>query len=111
MVSKQAPTKKRIKTKFRRVKRKTAKHTEAVKDKAKTLAVGETPKTETPDRVTTDTVAEHRQEVLRSSRRFIYPLTHSKHKVAIISSTLFVVLVIAIFAFTALMLYRYQRTD
>jgi hypothetical protein len=40
-------------------------------------------------RITNDTVAEHREEVLSSARRFIYPLQHSKHSVVRISLGLF----------------------
>ncbi len=73
--------------------------------------MGEEPKTELPDRVTSETVEAHRKEVLGASKRFIYPLTHTKHRVALISTVLFVLVVVAIFGFTSLMLYRYQRTD
>ena len=32
-------------------------------------------------RITSDTVEEHREEVLSSARKYIYPLQHSKHHV------------------------------
>ncbi len=104
-------TKKKIRHKIKRVRRKTVAKTNIAAEKAKTFAVGEEPKTETPDRVTSETMAKHRKEVLSTSKRFIYPLTHSKYKVAIISAALFLMAVLLVFGTTALMLYRYQRTD
>ena len=114
MASKQTrvrPNKKPITKTVKKLSKRTKSSKEAVKAQAKKLAVGEEPKTELPDRVTSETVEAHRKEVLSASKRFIYPLTHSKHKVALISTALFVLVVVAIFGFTSLMLYRYQRTD
>src|ERR1700757_4024404 len=36
-------------------------------------------------RITNETVAEHREEVLSTARKYIYPLQHSKHHVGRIS--------------------------
>lgn len=62
-------------------------------------------------RITNETVAEHREEVLSSARKYIYPLQHSAHRVVVISSTLITVAVVAFFTYTLLSLYRFNSTS
>ncbi|HEX4774327.1 MAG TPA: peptidylprolyl isomerase [Candidatus Saccharimonadales bacterium] len=62
-------------------------------------------------RITNETVGEHREEVLSSARKYIYPLQHSKHSVVKISLSLFAAVVIAFFAVTGLELYKFQATN
>lgn len=62
-------------------------------------------------RITNETVAEHREEVLKSARKYIYPLQHSKHRIVLISSGLFIVAIIAFFAYCTLALYRFQSSS
>lgn len=62
-------------------------------------------------KITNDTVAEHREEVLSSARRYIYPLQHSKHKIVKISATLFIILVVVFFAYCGLALYKLQSNS
>ncbi len=62
-------------------------------------------------RITTDTVADHREEVLSSARKYIYPLQHSKHNVVRISLVLLVLVVLSFFAGTGLSLYKFQNTS
>jgi parvulin-like peptidyl-prolyl isomerase len=62
-------------------------------------------------RITNDTVAEHREDVLKSARKYIYPLQHSKHRVVRISIALFVAVVIGFFAFCGISLYKLQSTS
>jgi parvulin-like peptidyl-prolyl isomerase len=59
-------------------------------------------------RITNETVAEHREELLRGSRKYIYPLKHTKHRVVIVSVSLLVSAVIVFFAYTLLTLYKFQ---
>ena len=69
------------------------------------------PKTEqdfnqqTPN-ITNKTVSEHREEVLSSARKYIYPLQHSKHKIVLITTSLFIVTILAFFTFTMVSLYK-----
>jgi len=63
---------------------------------------------ETLPRITNETVTEHREEILSTARKYIYPLQHSKHKVVIISASLFAAAVIIFFTYTTLALYRFQ---
>jgi parvulin-like peptidyl-prolyl isomerase len=62
-------------------------------------------------RITNDTVAEHREEVLSSARKFIYPLQHSKHSVVRISLGLFVAVLAVFFIYCGLALYKFQATS
>jgi parvulin-like peptidyl-prolyl isomerase len=62
-------------------------------------------------RITNETVAEHREEVLSSARKYIYPLQHSAHRVVIISSSLVIAGIIAFFTYSLLALYRFNTTS
>ena len=62
-------------------------------------------------RVTNDTVAEHREEVLGSARKYIYPLQHSRHRIVIISVSILIAVVLAFFTYTLLALYRFHATS
>src|ERR1700754_3053254 len=62
-------------------------------------------------RITNETVAEHREEVLSSARKYIYPLQHSPHRVVIISSALLVLVVVAFFTYCLLALYKIQSSS
>jgi hypothetical protein len=61
-------------------------------------------------RITNETVSEHREEVLSSARKYIYPLQHSKHRVVRISLSLLALVLLAFFAFCGLELYKFQNT-
>ena len=62
-------------------------------------------------RITNETVAEHREEVLSSARKYIYPLQHSKHHVVRISIALFVSVIVLFFAYCTFALYKLQSTS
>lgn len=62
-------------------------------------------------RITNETVAEHRDEVLSSARKYIYPLQHSRHRIVTISIVIFVLAVVAFFSYTLLALYRFHATS
>jgi len=62
-------------------------------------------------RITNETVAEHREEVLSSARKFIYPLQHSAHRVVLISGAIFVVLALVFFSYCILALYRFESSS
>lgn len=62
-------------------------------------------------RITNETVAEHREEVLSTARKYIYPLQHSRHRIVIISVTIFVVAMMAFLSYTLLALYRFNTTS
>ncbi|HEY5442701.1 MAG TPA: SurA N-terminal domain-containing protein [Candidatus Saccharimonadales bacterium] len=62
-------------------------------------------------RITNETVGEHREEVLSSARKYIYPLQHSKHRVVRTSIGLLVLVIVAFFLFCGLDLYKFQGTS
>jgi parvulin-like peptidyl-prolyl isomerase len=62
-------------------------------------------------RITNETVAAHREEVLSSARKYIYPLQHSKHRIVLISTSLFIMTVIIFFSYCTLALYRFQTSS
>jgi parvulin-like peptidyl-prolyl isomerase len=62
-------------------------------------------------RITTDTVEEHREEVLSSARKYIYPLQHSKGHVVRNSILILLAVVIGFFAYCGLALYKFQSTS
>ncbi len=59
-------------------------------------------------RITNETVAAHREEVLSSARKYIYPLQHSKHRIVLISTALFIITIVAFFSYSTLALYKLQ---
>jgi hypothetical protein len=61
-------------------------------------------------RITNETVAEHREEVLSSARKYIYPLQHSRGRIIKISTTLFIVAVAVFFAYCGTALYKLRST-
>lgn len=62
-------------------------------------------------RITNETVAEHREELLSKSRKYIYPLKHTKHRVVVVSASLVVAAVVIFFAYVGLALYRFQSSS
>ena len=62
-------------------------------------------------RITNETVAEHREEVLSSARKYIYPLQHSMHRIVMVSASIFVVLIVVFFVYSVLALYRFNATS
>ena len=62
-------------------------------------------------KITNETIAEHREEVLSSARKYIYPLQHSKHRIVLISTGLFIITVVVFFTYCTLALYRLQSSS
>src|SRR5579863_937069 len=62
-------------------------------------------------RITNETVAQHREAVLSSARKYIYPLQHSKHRVVRTSITLLAVTLIIFFAYCTAALYKFHSTS
>ncbi len=61
--------------------------------------------------ITNETVGEHREEVLSSARKYIYPLQHSKHRIVRISIGLLVLVLILFMGLSSLALYKFQSTS
>ena len=60
-------------------------------------------------RITNETIAEHREEVLKGARKFIYPLSHSKHRIVLVTSTIVIAAIIGLLAYCSLGLYKYYQ--
>jgi len=63
---------------------------------------------QTLPRITNDTIAAHREEVIGSARKYIYPLKHSIHRAVNISISIFLVFIVLFFTYVSLALYRFQ---
>lgn len=63
------------------------------------------------ERITNETVAEHREAVLGRARKYVYPLSHSRHRIVMISVWIFVLAVIGFFAWTTFAIYKLQSTS
>jgi parvulin-like peptidyl-prolyl isomerase len=61
-------------------------------------------------RITNETVSEHREEVLSSARKYIYPLEHSKHRIVRVSLALLSAAILGFFVLTTFSLYKSQNT-
>ncbi len=62
-------------------------------------------------RITNDTVSDHREEVLSSARKYIYPLQHSKHHIVRITISILVTVLVVFFAYCGLALYKFKSTS
>jgi hypothetical protein len=62
-------------------------------------------------RITNETVAAHREEVLSSARKYILPLQHSKHQIVVVTTTLFIAGVVAFFTYCTLALYKFHTNS
>ncbi len=62
-------------------------------------------------RITTETIAAHREQVIGNARKYIYPLQHTKHRIIAITSGLIIAAVIGFFTYATLALYRFQSTS
>ncbi|MEK7594119.1 MAG: peptidylprolyl isomerase [Patescibacteria group bacterium] len=62
-------------------------------------------------RITNDTVSDHREEVLSSARKYIYPLQHSKHHVVRITVGILIAVLVVFFVYCGLALYKFNSTS
>lgn len=69
-----------------------------------------TPLTDGVARITNETIAAHREEVIGSARKYIYPLQHSKHRIILITTTLLIAGIISLFTYCTIALYRFNST-
>ena len=62
-------------------------------------------------KITHDNLPKHREEVLGSARKYIYPLKHSRHHFVRLSVGILVGAIVAFFVFTSLEIYYFQSTS
>lgn len=68
-------------------------------------------KKELKKQVTTDTIEDHREEVLSKGRKFKYPFQYAKHKLVINTVIIGVVAMVLMVGFGWLQLYKFQSTS
>lgn len=61
--------------------------------------------------ITNETISKHREDILGTARKFIYPLQHSKHRFVRLSVAIFSVVVLGFFVYCGVELYVMQSTD
>lgn len=61
--------------------------------------------------ITNETVAEHREHVLKGARKYKYPLAHSKHRIVIVSTGLLVAALVGFFVYCGISLYKLQSSS
>jgi hypothetical protein len=69
-----------------------------------------TPETPPPGRITNDTVAQHREQILSAGRRFKYPLQHSKQRIIFTSIGIVVAALLLFGSICWWQLYKAQST-
>jgi hypothetical protein len=62
-------------------------------------------------KITTDNLAEHREDVLSGARKYIYPLQHSKHRIVLLSTSLFLAAILVFSVVSVVLLYQLQTTS
>ena len=60
-------------------------------------------------RITTENIGEHREEVLKGARKYIYPLAHSKRRIIGVTASVMVTAVIALLIYCSLALYKFYQ--
>lgn len=62
-------------------------------------------------RITTESVAANREEVIGGARKYILRLGHTKHRIIAVTVTLLVLAIISFVSYCTLALYRFQSTS
>lgn len=60
-------------------------------------------------RITNETIAVHREEVLKGARKYIYPLQHSKHRIIVVTSIIGTITAIAFMIYCIIGLYHFHQ--
>ncbi len=71
---------------------------------------GKKPAKKVPLKITNDTIAEHREQILAGGRKFKYPLQYSKHKILINAVIVAMAAILLFSGWLWVMLYRVQAT-
>lgn len=67
------------------------------------------PSLENVPQITSETIAEHREEVLKGARKYIYPLRHSKRKIVAVTVTVMLAAIVGLFIYCYFALYKYYQ--
>jgi hypothetical protein len=69
----------------------------------------EPPNLENVPKITTENIGEHREEVLKGARKFIYPLAHSKRTIIGVTLSVIVAAIISLLVYCSLALYKFHQ--
>jgi len=69
----------------------------------------EPPSLENVPKITNETIAEHREQVLKGARKYIYPLQHSKHRIIVVTVSVIVTAIIGLLVYCSLSLYKFYQ--
>jgi hypothetical protein len=61
--------------------------------------------------ITNSTVSEHRDQVLADARKLIIPLHHSRRRIVVVSSTIFIAVIFMFTVVTATLLYKFKQSS
>ncbi len=67
------------------------------------------PTLENVPKITNETIATHREEVLKGARKYIYPLQQSKHRIIVITGSVIVAAVLGLMVYCSLALYKFYQ--
>src|SRR4051812_12307741 len=88
---------------------------DSISEKAMTLNPLPTPSepqvVQNVPRITNETITEHREEVLKGARKYIYPLQHSKHRIVMVTLSITAMAVAAFLIYCTLALYRFYQNN
>lgn len=103
-----------IRKHLRRAKKVSERLPELVADKAASLnpladVNQEPPALKDVPQITSETIGEHREQVLSGARKYIYPLSHSKHRIVVITMIIIVFIVLAFLAYCTAALYKFYQ--
>lgn len=77
----------------------------------KSSGADQAPENPNAPRITNDTVAAHREEVLSSARKYIYPLQHSKHRIVLVTTSIIIAGIIGLLSYCIIALYRLNSSS
>jgi len=69
----------------------------------------ETPSLADVPKITNENITEHREEVLKGARKYIYPLQHSKRRIVAITLSIIGIALVGFLIYCSLALYRYYQ--
>lgn len=62
-------------------------------------------------RITNETIAEHREKVIKKAKKYILPLPHSKHRIVIVTASIVLAAVAIFFSYCSWALYKSQSSS
>lgn len=67
------------------------------------------PSLENVPRITNETIAVHREEVLKGARKYIYPLRHSKRRIVTLTISIVIATLLIFFVYSSVALYKLHQ--